>query len=642
MKNRASRFIALGLTTLIALTGCVSNSSDFIITGQAAASTSTAKKEGKYPTTWDLTILYKSEKEFNEDYEKAKSLLAQIEDFKGTLNTAENINEYFQFVEFSEYKELTSKMEVYADMGTYLNPSDSKFQEISAKVITLDSEKEKATAFADPEICSMSLSDRKKIFSDPIFKGKEYRYRKYTDPNFKCLTEDEKKVIATLSIGQDYAEKVYNIFYNIENPNPMITMPDGTEQELTEQLYEDIVHSKDYDDSLKEQANKILLTREKGYINTYAALQEEKCKQAYANAQLEGFNTTLDKAFYDIDCSTDIFYMLIDAAHDGCSDLQRFYNIHKKGLGLEKQYTYNTSTSVSDFNPAAKEYDDAVDEVIDSLAVLGTDYTDLFKKIITTNQVDVYPSSTKSSIQFMMASYKKELPWVFLNYTGYSSSISNIAHEMGHACYSELSNENQPAEFNEPTLFTHEVASITNELIYYNYMIDHSKDDDEKLYYLEELINLYVRTFFYQMMYSEFEDYLYKTVESGSSIDAEAASDKWKEIFQTYRGDSVISFPDSKYQWVTIPHFYYVYYVYQYAADITYANYIAGRINSGEKGAVDEYMEFLKSGSSASPADLLKKTGVDPLSKSTYDEMLKTYKSLVDEYEELVNAKIKK
>ncbi len=144
------------------------------------------------------------------------------------------------------------------------------------------------------------------------------------------------------------------------------------------------------------------------------------------------------------------------------------------------------------------------------------------------------------------------------------------------------------------------------------------------------------------MMYSEFEDYLYKTVESGSSIDAEAASDKWKEIFQTYRGDSVISFPDSKYQWVTIPHFYYVYYVYQYAADITYANYIAGRINSGEKGAVDEYMEFLKSGSSASPADLLKKTGVDPLSKSTYDEMLKTYKSLVDEYEELVNAKIKK
>ncbi|WP_026493184.1 M3 family metallopeptidase [Butyrivibrio sp. XPD2002] len=642
MGNRASRFIALGLATLIALTGCVSNSSDFIITGQAAASTSTAKKEGKYPTAWDLTILYKSEKEFNEDYEKAKSLLAQIEDFKGTLNTAENINEYFQFVEFSEFKELTSKMEVYADMGTYLNPSDSKFQEMCAKIITLDAEKNKATAFADPEICSMSLADRKKIFSDPIFKGKEYRYRKYTDPNFKCLTEDEKKVVATLSIGQDYALNIYNIFYNIENPNPMITMPDGTEQELTTQLYEDIVHSKDYDDSLKEQANKILLTREKGYINTYAALLEEKCKQAYAMAQLEGFDSTIDKAFYDTDISTDVFYMLVDAAHEGCSDFQRYLELHKKGLGLEKQYAYNMATPVSDFDPGKKEYDDAVDEVIDSLSVLGTDYTDLFKKIITSDQVDVYPTSTKSSIQFMSQEYKNELPWVFLNYNGHPDSISAIAHEMGHACYGEFSTENQPAEFNEPSIFTHEVASITNEIIHYNYMIEHSKDNEEKLYYLEELITLYSNTFFYQMMYSEFEDYLYKTVESGSSIDAEAASDKWAEIFKTFRGDKIISFPDSKYRWTTIPHFYYVYYVYQYAADITYANYIAGRINSGEKGAVDEYMEFLKSGSSASPADLLKKTGVDPLSKSTYDEMLKTYKSLVDEYEELVNAKIKK
>ena len=141
------------------------------------------------------------------------------------------------------------------------------------------------------------------------------------------------------------------------------------------------------------------------------------------------------------------------------------------------------------------------------------------------------------------------------------------------------------------------------------------------------------------MMYSEFEDYMYKVVESGQSLDAEDLGDKWAELVEEYRGDAVTTFPASRYQWASIPHFYYVYYVYQYSADVAYAASIADRITSNEPGAVGEYISFLKLGGSEPPVELLSKAGVDPLSDATYDDALAYFKKLVDEYEVLVNEK---
>ncbi len=626
MKKIKFKLMALGLSFVIGLTS-------------VAVFPVNSLAKDKYPTEWDLTLLYKDEDEWNEDYEKADKLLDEVESYRGKLNNAEDIYDYFQFVEFSEYNELFRKMNAYATYGKSLDASDTTFSKMETKVKTLNAKKETVTAFAEPEIFEMSLSERKRIFSDPVFKDMKYWLRKYTDPDYKPLSEDEKVVLSTLEAGQGYTQSVYGILSNLEIPSPMITMPDGTEQELTDQLYDEIVYGKDYDDNFKAEANKLICTKYKGYANTYAQLLEGKMKEEYAKAKVKGFDSTMECAFDAYDMDTTVYDMLIETAHESSADMQRFNNIHKEALGLKKQYPYHMQTYVSDYYPEKVKYEDGMDEVLKALSVLGTDYTDEFKKILTSGHIDVYPKKGKESGAYMDQTYYADLPWVLYNFNGLPSYVSTLAHEMGHAVYAEFSAENQPPQYSDPYIFTHEVASLTNEILFNSYRINNAKDDEEKLYYLEAFISRYQSAYIGQMMYAEFEDYCYKKVEAGEGLDAEDLSDKYKELLDTYRGDSITAFPDSRYSWIEIPHFYYVYYVYQYSADITYATTIAGKILDGDKDALKQYKEFLKLGSSADPVTLLKKAGVDPLSQDTYDYAIEYYKKLVDEYEELVKAR---
>lgn len=179
-------------------------------------------------------------------------------------------------------------------------------------------------------------------------------------------------------------------------------------------------------------------------------------------------------------------------------------------------------------------------------------------------------------------------------------------------------------------------------MLYYHYKMSRAANDDERLYYLQNALNLFTGTFFSQVMFAEFEDELYRTIEAGGALDGEALSDRYLEILKTYRGDSIISFPESKYIWAEIPHFYEPYYVYKYATSITYAASIAQGILGGREGAVEDYLSFLKAGRSADPQTLLSIAGVDPLKGETYHAAMDYFKGLVDEYEQLVDARLQK
>ena len=170
-------------------------------------------------------------------------------------------------------------------------------------------------------------------------------------------------------------------------------------------------------------------------------------------------------------------------------------------------------------------------------------------------------------------------------------------------------------------------------------MMEHAATQDERLFYLEDMLSMFTNTFFVQAWYAEFEDAAYKTVEAGNSLDAEALSDLWFDLVNTYRGGAVVSYPDSRYQWASIPHMYYNYYVYQYATAVAYAASICERISSGEEGAVEDYLAFLKLGGSMAPAELLAVAGIDPLNPETYESALGFFGGLVDEYERLCSER---
>ncbi len=543
------------------------------------------------PVEWDLDSIYGSVEEWQADYDKAMAMLDRYEEFRGKLNNAQTIYDYLQFAYYTELTETQMKLRMYAQLGSALNSTDPVFTELNARMDAMDVKESQLSAFATPEIYALPLE---------VFSNLEY----------------------------------------VEMPYPIITMPDGTEAELTDELYEDIIYSRDYDDEFKAEANQLVLTRPKPYIYTLTKLLEENARQAYASALLNHYETTRECALDAYDVDPAVYDMLIEAAHEGAPDYQRYLRIHARGLGLEEQHPYDMGTYVSDFYPGKIEYEDAVAEVADALGVLGEDYVDTFMSIIKSGHVDVYPTDTKESGAFETQPSDEYLPWLLFNYNGYADDVSTIAHEGGHAVYDALATANQPRQYRSPTIFTQEVASTTNELLYYTYKMNHAADDEERLFYLENVLSMFSGTFFAQMWYAEFEDYIYQIVESGSALDPEVLGDKWMELLDTYRGDAIVAYPDARYAWSEVPHFYYVYYVYQYASAVSYAASITEGILTGEEGAVDNYLAFLKLGNSDSPQVLLATAGIDPLSEDTYRAALDYYRGLVDEYERLVDEKL--
>lgn len=590
------------------------------------------------PVKWDLTTIYGSVDEWKADHETVMEMLDRYGDFRGTLNTAQGIYDYMQFAFFTELTAIQEKLGMYVALGKSLNTTDPVFTELDALMKAMNVKESRVSAFAVPEIYALSLEERQAIFSDPLFKGMEYSLRDYTDPKKEPLGEEAQQALAIQSAGLGYAYDVYCDLIYAEIPYPVIAMPDGSEVELTDEAVNDILYSREYDDALKAEVNQLQLARVAPYRYTLAKLQEEHIMQAFATAQLNRYETTRAQALDTYDVDPAVYDMVIEAAHEGASDYRRYLTTHARGLGLEVQHPYDLVACVSDFDPGKTAYEDAVAEVRDALSVLGGEYIDAFTTILTSGQVDVYPAENKDTGAFETQPCAAYLPWLLFNYNGYSDDISTIAHEGGHAVYSHFSNLNQPAQYRAPTIFTQEVASTTNELLYYNYKMEHAADENEKLYYLENLLSMFSGTFFTQLWYAEFEDFMYRTVESGGALDPEVMGDKCLELLEMYRGDTVTTYPDARYAWASIPHFYNSYYVYQYATSVTYAASIAEGILTGREGAVDDYLAFLKLGRSDSPQVLLAAAGVDPLSKDTYDAAMAYYRGLVDEYERLVDA----
>ena len=599
-----------------------------------------AMAEDKLPTQWDLSVIYASVDEWQADYDRVMEMLDRYEQYRGKLDNTQDIYDYLQFAYFTELTMLQRKLSAYAFLGSSMDVTDPVFAELNARLTAMSAKEGRVSAFATPEIYALPMEEREAIFSDPLFADYTYAMKDYTDPAKQPLGEEAAEAVATLSMALGYPEEAFQRMEYAEMPYLTITMPDGTEREITQQAYQDIAYSDEYDDELKEEATRLFYLRSAPYISTMAKLLEGNAKQAYAEALLNHYETTREAALDNYDVDPQVYDLLVEAAHEGAAEYRRFLRAHAKGLGLEEQHTYDLYDYVSDFDPGKTAYDDAVAEVTEALGILGEEYIETFRSIIESGQVDVYPADNKNNGAFEYAGCYDYLPWVLFNYNGMSRDISTIAHEMGHAVYEAFTTANQPIQYRSPTIFTHEVASTTNELLYYNYKITNAESDEEKLYYLENVLTMFNNTFFNQMLFAEFEDWFYQIVEDGGGLDPEALCEKYAALNDLYLGSEIVRVEESRYRWAEISHFYYVYYVYQYASSVSYAASIAERIMSGGEGAVEDYLAFLKAGRSGDPQTLLAIAGIDPLEKSTYQNALSFYTGLLDEYERLVDAKL--
>lgn len=625
--------------------GCGSSGSSSADASNPVETTEEAKKEESiYPTKIDLSQLYTDEDAFLADCDQVIKGAEEIaKKYKGKLNNKEAIIHYFNDLVESDIYGICYKLGLYASVGASIDVTDSYYQKLQAKAEKTVGEMENILAFFDGEIAKIPMKERKAIFSCPELEKYQFMKHSLFDDKSIIFDEETQKIINTLTADMYLSTSTYSVLTNSESKNPIITMPDGEEKELTVQLIDEIYNG-DYTHDFLVEAFDLHSSRFKGNLSTIALILERYMRDHYALAKLNGFDTVLEYSLSKDGIEPVIFQNNIDSVENLKEDMQRYVTLHKKALGLsedEKISYAELSIKSADYN-ASISYDETVAKTKEALAIYGEDYVDGLEEIAKASHIDVYPAETKQSGAYENSTHSKTiLPFMFLNFTGYLDDVSTFAHEGGHAMYSKSSNTNEElnALNNEPTIFTHEVASTLNELMLYRYLLDHAQSDEEKLYYLESMIQLIHSTACVQTQYSKFEQYCYSKCESGEGLNPEDISENWANNFVEYYGDDYLDVEGYKYGWSRVPHFLNdPYYVYKYSTSVTYAGIIYEKIQSGDDQIIGQYREMLKLGSSMKPSDLLKTVGIDPTDAAVYSNFAKMFKGLIDEYEELLTS----
>ena len=330
----------------------------------------------------------------------------------------------------------------------------------------------------------------------------------------------------------------------------------------------------------------------------------------------------------------EVYHNLISAVHDNLDKMYRYVALRKKRLGVDELHMYDVYTPIVADADSVIPYETAKETVLEALAVLGKDYTDLLREGFDHRWIDVRENVGKRGGAYSTGSGKPH-PYVLLNHKDNLDCQFTLAHEMGHALHSYHSVTHQPTATSDYVIFVAEVASTCNEVLLMRHLLGKTTDPKERAYLINHFLDQFKGTVYRQTMFAEFELAMGRMVEGGQTLTADALSEKYLELNKLYFGPDMVSDPQIALEWTRIPHFFYNYYVFQYATGFSAAVAIADRILTLGESAVADYKKFLSGGSSTDPISLLKIAGVDMSSPAPVNAALKLFGELVDELEKL-------
>ena len=372
-------------------------------------------------------------------------------------------------------------------------------------------------------------------------------------------------------------------------------------------------------------------------MNTFASLYNGNVKQQIFQAKARKYASTLEAAVDANHVSPDVYQNLIETVSQNLDKMHRYVSLRKKCLGTEDLHMYDIYTPMIPDMAKTISFEEAKETVLKALAPLGEDYVAKVKEGFENRWIDVYENQGKRSGAYSAGAYGCH-PYVLLNYNGTLDDVFTLAHEMGHAMHSYYSNETQPYIYAEYKIFVAEVASTCNEILLMEYLLEHTTDQKERAYLLNHYLDSFKGTVYRQTQFAEYEMLTNRMSEEGESLNADNLSRLYLELNKKYYGDEIVSDDEIAYEWARIPHFYYNFYVYQYATSYCAAYSVAHKILEEGAPAVERYKKFLSSGCSQAPVELLKIAGVNLETPAPIQDALDAFGKIIDEMTVLVEA----
>lgn len=578
---------------------------------------------------WDLSKIYASMDDFNKDISSVREKLMA---FKGYENIKYDSNTLYEILELDmSVNRLLEKLEVYVNLLCDEDTSINKNMELKEKVANLVSEYASASYFVYPSI--LKLDDKEiNTFYLENSKLREYerylidisRYKKHT------LSDNEEKLLADMTkmFGNNY--DTYELLKDCDMLIPSFKI-NCQEYLLDNSKYG--LYMEDNDREVRKGAFTTLYSVYEQYKNVYASLISANIKEEVVVAKLKKYSSALEKSVYRDELDTGICDSLVNIINKKIGVLHSYYALKKRVMGVLELHLYDVYANLIEMDGKNYPFEEAKNTVIKALSILGDDYVNIVKQGIKDRWIDVYPNKGKRTGGYSSGSYDTE-PYILLNYQDKYDDMSTLAHELGHSMHSYYTRSCNPYQYGHYAIFVAEVASTVNELLLAKYVIKNSSDKNEKLFILNRMMELFRATIYRQTMFFEFERWMYDEIENDRALTADKLSDKYYELNKVYFGKDVVIDDEIRYEWARIPHFYYNFYVYKYATGLSAACYIVSGLLDGSISHND-YLSFLKCGSSKSPLDSLKLTGVDLSNPEVIESAIKMFENTIKEFQEL-------
>ncbi len=583
---------------------------------------------------WDLTQIFKSTEEFEECYKKAETL---IEDFKKYENImGENAKNFYETI--NTYYEITrtlDKLYVYTNLLSDTDTSNNTYQSLKIKVSNLLDKWSKASFFVTPTILKKNEQEIEKYYIEEsklkdyeIILKREFRYKEHT------LSDEEEKLLSNLTKMLNNNCQTYELLKDSDLTFGTILDEAQKEVVLTESNYSIYIESKDR--RVRKDAFQTLYKSYKQFSNSFASTLSGNINENITISRIKKYNSTIEWCLYHDELDETIYNNLINTVSNNMNILYKYYSLKKEMLKLDELHLYDIYTPIVKNFDKKYPYEEAKETVLKALSILGEDYISTLAKGLENNWVDVYPSLSKRTGGYSGGSYDTA-PYILLNYQEKYDDMSTLSHEAGHSMHSYYTRKNNPYQYGDYSIFVAEVASTTNEILLAKYLLKTSNNKEEKLFILDKLMNLFKATIYRQTMFAEFEQAIYQDAENDIPLTADYLSEKYYELNKKYFGSDVTIDEEIQYEWARIPHFYYNFYVYQYATGLSAACHIANDILSGKENAVENYKSFLKCGSKKNPIDSLKLAGVDLTKKEVVESAINMFNDTINEFKKLIN-----
>ncbi|MEW4217867.1 oligoendopeptidase F [Rossellomorea marisflavi] len=591
------------------------------------------RSEVKQELTWRLEDIFPSDEAWEKEFKEIQELSGKAGDFKGTLgNGADELYAAFAFQD--EILERMGKVYTYSHMRYDQDTTNSHYQGMDDRAKSLYTKLGSAFAYLVPEVLSIE-EERIASFLEEKAELKVYAHA-LEEINLQrphILTEKEESLLAQASEVFSSSSNTFGMLNNADLEFPSIKDENGEVTEITHGRFIRFMESSDRA-VRKEAFEKVYETYGK-FRNTFASTLSGAVKKDNFSAKVRNYDSARHAALSNNNIPEQVYDNLVETVNSNLHLLQRYVKLRKKVLELDEVHMYDLYTPLVKEVKMEVGYDEAQKMILDGLKPLGEEYANVLKEGFENRWVDVVENKGKRSGAYSSGAYGTN-PYILMNWQDNVNNLFTLAHEFGHSVHSYYTRSAQPYTYGNYSIFVAEVASTCNEALLNDYLLKTIDDEKKRLYLLNHYLEGFRGTVFRQTMFAEFEHHIHKKAQEGVALTSEYLTKEYYELNKKYFGEEIVIDEEIGLEWARIPHFYYNYYVYQYATGFSAATALSHQILEEGEPAVKRYIEFLKAGSSDYPIEVLKKAGVDMTTSSPVEEACKVFEEKLNEMEALL------